>query len=224
MRFAQACQGLQNATAHLIGITQLRNFCLLAEEREISWNGRVTGIQKNVYYPLEYQFLLDRQQYSILLSDGSFFQFYYAFDEKDCLKKARLAYYPRPHPTNDSLDELMDAAEDALDRSDEEIYEHLYNWTELMEHHGKAPSNSSHVRFDFDKGTLAHAESHLQFSGVQEFRVSADFYPQPLAFVQLCESMLVGVEPLVTVRLGFERNNCLRLPRSSHLISMGCLA
>lgn len=223
MRFAQARQGVLNAVSHLSGVTQLNNFCILDGHRCISWNGRTTGIQRNVYYPLEYQFLLDRQQYSLLLSDGSFFQFFYAFDAADHLQKARLAYYPRPLSTKESPDDLFDAAEDALVRSDDQLYEHLYNWTELMEQYGKTPSNSSHVRLDFDRGVTAHAESHLQFSGVQEFRLPANFYPQPLAFIQLCESMLEGVSPLQTNNLAFEKSSCLRLAPGNQLISIGCI-
>ena len=44
-----------------------------------------------------------------------------------------LAYYPKPMSTRDTLNELIDAADDALEREDDELYEHLYNWVELLE-------------------------------------------------------------------------------------------
>lgn len=190
----------------------------------ISWVGRTPGIIKGVYYPLEYQFLLDHQQYSLLLSDGSFFQFYYSFDASKELEKACLTYYPQPMSTRDTVDELLEAAEEAFEREDEQLYEHLYNWTELLEIKQKAPSNTSHVRFDFDRKVSSHCQSHIQFSGVQELRLPADFFPQPLAFVQLCEAMLPDVDALDEKKLSFEKGNSLLLQRPSALISLGCLS
>jgi hypothetical protein len=220
MRLALAQQGLQNAIAHLSSCTQTNNTLIIAADRTISWTARDTGIIKGVYYPLEYQHLLDRHQYSLLLSDGSFFQFFYRFDQEDSLEKARLAFYPKPIPTLETVETLMDAAENALDREDEALYEHLYNWTELLDIGGKTPSNTSHIRFDFDRGANSHSQSHLQLSGVHELRVPADFYPQPLAFVQLCENLLPDIQPLEHHALGFERNNVLALNSCPELISL----
>jgi hypothetical protein len=222
MRLSLACQGLNNTQAHLAPIIQVNNIQINQGERIISWKGSTPGIIKGVYYPLEYQFLLDRHQYSLLLSDGSFFQFFYQFDNNDDLVRAKLAFYPAPVPTRDSNDEISEAAEQALDRGEEALYEHLYNWTELMEIRGKLPSNTSHVRFDFDRDVTTHSKSHLQFGGVQEFRVAASFFPQSLAFVQLCESLLAGVGPLAAAQMGFERNHPLSLVRPSSLICLDC--
>lgn len=224
MRFAKACQGLENAISHLTGVVQINNTLVLNSDRTISWVGRTPGIIKGVYYPLEYQFLLDRQQYSLLLSDGSFFQFYYSFNASKELEKACLTYYPRPMSTRDTVDELLEAAEEAFERDDEQLYEHLYNWTELLEIKQKAPSNTSHVRFDFDRNVTSHCQSHIQFSGIQELRLPADFFPQPLAFVQLCEAMLPDVDALDEKKLSFEKGNSLVLQRPSTLISLGCLS
>lgn len=224
MRFAKACIGLENAISHLTDVIQIQNTSVIKSNRTISWMGRTPGIIKGVYYPLEYQFLLDHQQYSLLLSDGSFFQFYYSFDVNDELKKACLTYYPRPISTRDTADELLEAAEEAFERDDEQLYDHLYNWTELLEIKQKSPSNTSHVRFDYDRDVTSHCQSHIQFSGVQELRLSADFFPLPLAFVQLCEAMLPGANALNEQKLNFEKKNFLVLRRPSHLISLGCLS
>ena len=67
MRLAHARQGLNNAVAYLRNEIQVKNVIASETDRTISWVGRTTGILKGVYYPLEYQFLLDRQQYSVLL-------------------------------------------------------------------------------------------------------------------------------------------------------------
>lgn len=224
MRLAHARQGLNNAVASLGNAIQVQNTVVSENNRTISWIGRTTGIVKGIYYPLEYQFLLDRQQYSVLLSDGSFFQFYYKFDLEDKLQQARLAFFPAPISTRDSIEDLLHAAEGALDREDEQLYEHLYNWIEWLEIKRRAPSNTSHIRFDFDRDVTTHCQSHIQFSGVQEFRVPADFFPQPLAFVQLCETMLPNVEAISAHQLGFERNNILEIERPSQLIALGHLA
>lgn len=224
MRLAHARQGLNNALAYLGNAIQVQNTIVSESDRTISWMGRTTGILKGVYYPLEYQFLLDRQQYSALLSDGSFFQFYYKFDLEEKLRQARLAFFPPPISTRDSIEDLFYAAEGALDREDEQLYEHLYNWIEWLEIKQRAPSNTSHIRFDFDRDVTTHCQSHIQFSGVQELRVPADFFPQPLAFVQLCETMLPNIGTISARELGFERNNILEIERPSQLIALRHLA
>ncbi len=223
MRFALAAQGVENAARYLRSITQVSNIVVAQGEQKISWSGYTPGITKGVYYPLEYQFLLDRQQYSLLLADGSFFQFFYGFDAEDALLSARLAFYPRPLRTSDTSAEILDAAEDALDRLDDGLYEHLYNWNELMELGGQHPANTSHIRFDFDRNATTHSASHVQFGAINELRLDADFFPQPLAFVQLCGSLLANFAPPLTAELGFERNNCLRLNRPDGLICLSSI-
>lgn len=224
MRLAHARQGLNNAVTYLSKAIQVQNTMVSEIDRTISWGGRTPGILKGIFYPLEYQFLLDRQQYSVLLSDGSFFQFYYLFDTEGELRQARLAFFPPPVSTRDSIEDLWDAAEGALDRDDQQLYDHLYNWTEWLEIKQRAPSNTSHIRFDFDRDVTSHCQAHIQFSGVQELRVPADFVPQPLAFVQLCETMLSGIGTIDDVQLGFERNNILSLARPNQLIALGHIA
>lgn len=221
MRFAHARQGLINAASRLKKHTQVNNIYTEEGSKTISWRGRKPGIVKGLYYPLEYQFLIDSHQYSLLLEDGSFFQFFYSFNQEDRLISARLAFYPRPVPTTDLQNELLDAAEQAMEHGNDELYEHLYNWTELMEVKGQNPSNTSHIRFDYDEKAKSHSPSHLQLSGLQELRLSANYFPQPLAFIQLCEASLPCLEPLTEAEIGFEKNHSLLLKRPSNLI---CLA
>lgn len=223
MNFALAQQGLQHALDFLAPVAQVVNTQVIADERTLSWYGRLTGIQRGIYYPLEYQFLLDRQQYSVLLRDGSFVQFYYQFNQEDRLKSARLAFYPKPIGTNDLADQILDAAEAALERDDEALYDHLYNWAEYMEERRGRPVNTSHVRFDYDDDVEAHEKSHLQFGAIQEFRVPADFYPQPLAFLELCCGIIEGVGISAAPHLAFARNNVLSLVRCTRIISLGSL-
>lgn len=207
MKYAMAAQGIQNVKEFLRPATQVDCISLQQTNRTITWNARKPGIHKNVYYPLEYQYLIDHHQYSLLLADGSFFQFYYEFTEDDCLAKARLAYYPKPISTSDSLDSLIEAADDALEREDEALYDHIFNWVELLEVKKQSPSNTSHIRFDYDNEVTAHSQSHIQFSGVQEFRVSAEFYPLPLIFVELCLPMLPIEHGIDTGALNYANRN-----------------
>lgn len=207
MNFALACQGLQHAVSYLNSLTQVDNTTTSSSAKYIGWQGRKTGIQKNVYYPIEYQYLLDTQQYSLLLSDSSFFQFYFQFDSEDCLKSSRLAYYPKPVRTSHEEDDLLSAADGALDRQDEDLYNHLFNWVELLETDIGKPANTSHIRFDYDSNVSVHSKSHLQFGAIQELRIPSNSFPLPIAFVELCLSMTAGASKIPDTHLAFASNH-----------------
>lgn len=220
MKFAHICQGIINATRILGKHTQLNNIYVDNETKSISWHGRKPGIIKGLYYPLEYQYLIDSQQYSLLLSDGSFFQFFYQYDKSENLLSARLAFYPRPLSTRDSLEEIIVAADDAAEREDDELFNHLYNWTEMMDLKNQTPSNTSHIRFDYDPKVTTHSPSHLQLSGLHDFRISANYFPQPLAFIQLCEATYSSERVIDTAGMAFERRHALLLKQPSELINL----
>ncbi|MFM8758003.1 MAG: DUF2290 domain-containing protein [Methylophilaceae bacterium] len=221
MRFAHAQQGVKNAVTALSHVIQTNNIHVDINKQTISWFNRLPGFQKDLYYPFEYQALLDKQQYSLLLADGSFLQIFYDFSGGAKLRSARLALYPQPIATRITEEELLFAAEEALDRQDEELYEHLYNWSELIELKGRLPANTSHIRFDFDSTVVAHSVAHLQLGAIQEFRVPADFFPQPLGFVQLCRSLIGGELDVPSPTLGFERKHVMRVIRPDDLMVLG---
>jgi hypothetical protein len=131
-----------------------------------------------------------------------------------------LAYYPRPIDTRDGPDELIVEAEEALNRDDDLLYQHLFNWTELLESGGGAPTNTSHIRFDYDRNVTTHAPAHLQFGGVQNFRLPANFCPLPLAFVQMCQALVSNLGEIDSAVLGFERNHALQLADHTSLIKL----
>lgn len=223
MNFAHIQQGINHALDHLSEITQISNVDIDQDTKCVTWKGRTTGIQRGVYYPFEYQYLLDHQQYSVLLSDASFFQFFYHFNDRGELKAARLAYYPRPVYTIDSQDSLTEAADAALDRDDNLLFEHLFNWVELLETASNRPANTSHIRFDFDVAVQTHSRSHLQFGGVQNFRIPSDFVPQPLAFVQLCEALISSCKTYTQAHISFAKSHSFDLERAAQIISLGTL-
>lgn len=222
MNFHQAQQGLINTKNLLKTHIQLNLSTFIETDKEITWQNRKPGILKGLYYPMEYQYLLDTQQYSYLLSDGSFFQFYYKFDSKNNLKKGRLAYYPTPLSTKESVDELLKEADNALERDDDQLYEHLFNWTEWLEIRKIHPSNTSHIRFDFDSEVKKHCKSHIQLSGVQELRIPANFFPLPLIFVQLCLSMLSTEIQLPQSSMAFEKANIHVSELKDELLHLQC--
>lgn len=138
MKLAEIQQSINYVLNSLKNNIQKNHITL--NDNAVSWENYKSGIFKNTYYPLEYQWHLDNQQYSLILTDQSFFQFYYQFDSKG-LKSARLAYYPKPISTIDTVDDHIDAAESALDMYEEELGNHLLNIVEEIESTGTYPTN-----------------------------------------------------------------------------------
>lgn len=193
---------------------------VFATQNEVSWFNYKPGIFRDVYYPLEYQWLLDNRQYSFLLCDGSFLQFYYAFD-KEGLYSARAALYPKPLSIKVSDDELLNAAESAQEMEEQELSDYLLNLVEEMEKKSLYPSNTSHVRFDFDRKVQSHSKSHIQFGGLNELRVEADFVPQPYAFIEVIGSAFQGIDfPHDAAAQAHSKNKALREVARSCLIHL----
>lgn len=220
MKFAQVQQGMSHVVKVLKPLTQINLIKECAAQRMISWKQHLPGINQGVYYPVEYQHLLDNHQYSILLTDGSFFQFYYEFGADAKLRLGKLAYYPHPCPTIGSHESLFEAAEAALDAEDTDLSEHLFNRLDLLEKGGTTITNTSHIRFDYDQGVVTHEAAHLQLGAIQDFRVPSTFYPLPVAFVELVASLLNGFGAISAQHIGHARNNCLQLDMSQRIITL----
>jgi len=196
MTLGDIAQSLNLTITALSGFIQANNVDRTPDQ--ISWTGYKTGIFKDQYYPLEYQWLLDKRQYSLLLRDSSFLQFYYEFDAKGLLK-ARAAFYPRPIPSKGTAQELGEALDLAAEMEDESLFDHLMDVVEEIEKTQATPPNTSHVRFDFDRSATSHEVSHLQFGALGKLRVPADFFPTPYAFLKLIagalENIPIGEDP-----------------------------
>lgn len=219
MRSAQAIHGLEIARSFLRPVIQVDRTLVLAEERCITWTGRVPGVVRDVYYPLEYQYLIDRGQYSFLLTDGSFLQVFYRFNDEDVLQAARLAYFPTPLRLSHRAEDLLDAAENVMDSNDP-IFDHLYNWYEAIDERRDLPLNTSHFRFDYDVRATTHAPAHLQFGAMQEVRIPASNVPLPIAYLEVLISCLGCGADMDPRSLAHARNNCLQLARPSALLSV----
>ncbi|EJR5448689.1 DUF2290 domain-containing protein [Vibrio cholerae] len=146
----------------------------------ISWANYKPGIISELSYPREYQLLLDSRQYTYLLKDNSFFQFFYNYGKKGDLIKCRLAYYPTPSFTKETAEDIVDyqsnASEWLSDILDEVAIDMLENDAKLTQ--------NSHLRFDYDSSVESHSKCHLQFGGVNNFRISAACLVLPFAFFE----------------------------------------
>lgn len=148
-------------------------------DEEISWFGYKSGVIKGVSYPREYQLLLDNGQYCFLLEDNSFFQFYFKFG-KEKLISCRMAYYPTPKIISESIDDLYDFEVGA-----NPWLRDVYSEMALeMEYNSGVLSSNSHIRFDYDSNVKSHAKSHLQFGGINDFRITSKSLVLPFAFFE----------------------------------------
>lgn len=177
------------------------NICRVSNS--ITWNDYQTGIIKNTYYPIEYQSIIDRKQYSLLFSDLSAIQFYYNFDRAGKLISARLALYPNPDLTLpvENINELQNLQYRDL------MYDHMFSIMDIMSDLEARdclfPTNTSHIRFDYDCDAKSHSTSHFQISGINDFRIDTNFILLPKTFLLLCEK-LMGIDLTSLINLNEE--------------------
>lgn len=144
----------------------------------ISWNNYKSGILKNLSYPREFQILLDHSQYSFLLKDNSFIQFYYEFNTDNKLKSCRLAYYPTPKFSDENLQDFETYSETC----NEWLSEFYYDVMMDMMQNDRSIFNNSHLRFDYDSVVSSHSKCHLQFGGINDFRLTSKYIVSPFCF------------------------------------------
>lgn len=150
----------------------------LTNPKVITWEKYRPGILSNISYPREYQLLVDGGQYSYLLKDNSFFQFYFGYDDQDQLTKCRLAYYPAPAFTKESLENIEEYRKSATDWLCDILDEVSID---MLENDAKLTQNS-HIRFDYDANVQSHSKCHLQFGGINDFRIASQKLVLPFAF------------------------------------------
>ena len=190
-------QGLQD---HIIG----NNIC--RKGNQISWNNYQSGIIKKIYYPFEYQKIIDGKQYSLLLDDLSAIQFFYDFNNESKLISARLAIYPNPELTVpvENLNDFQDLA------YRDEMHDHIFSILDIMcnleEYDCLFPTNTSHLRFDYDSTAKSHSKSHFQISSINNLRIDTNFVLLPKVFLFLCENLL-KIQSLSTLNLASEENH-----------------
>ena len=153
------------------------NYCRCGSS--ISWNRYESGIYSKLLYAKEYEELVSRRQYSFLLKDKSFFQFYYDFVGHE-INKAKLCYYP--YPIANQEDDI--ALEEYFCQSGTDILECYYFGLKELRDIGVVSTNNSHFRLDFDSKVDSHCKSHAQYSGINELRIPFNHIVDPLLFFE----------------------------------------
>lgn len=127
---------------------------------ELTWPNYVSGIDRFDSYVAYFDRLVKARQYSMRLTDGTILQLYYK-TQGSKITKARCAIAPqyRTRSNNDDSE-----AEDLAPLDETRL---------------------SHLRFDFDSGTTAHASAHIQIGALNQVRIPMDFVLRPYAFVDL---------------------------------------
>jgi hypothetical protein len=171
---------------------------------EVSWNGYETGFVSDLLYADEHARLLQKRQYSLLLYDRSFIQFYYKFDDTGELTSGRLAYYPSPIQVHgEVLEEYLERLEMTGETLIDDYYQHLH------EHFGQGGviTNSSHIRIDYDPSAEGHAICHLQLGSISQFRIGADVQMTPFTFWHWVVQQLLDADGIERFRSISDKRN-----------------
>ncbi|RSK51145.1 DUF2290 domain-containing protein [Hymenobacter rigui] len=147
------------------------------QNNEICWPSYKSGISKQVYSK-QYEDLIANRQFTFLLTDRSAVQIYYSYDNTG-LKKIRLAYYPAPKTINIEREDIDTYYGETFSEALEAHYMLLHD---LMGQ-GISVSNTTHVRFDYDRDVTSHNTNHLQIDGIQELRIPFKHIILPFHFV-----------------------------------------
>lgn len=160
----------------------------LAIDEKVSWPNYIPGVQGSLAYAAEYQRFVDQSQYSFLLRDKSFFQFYFEFKGNSIIS-AKLAYYPSPVKISGAMDQIIEVAETSGVDLLEEFYLGAENWVDR----GIDIVNTSHIRLDYDSKVTSHAPCHFQFGGINQFRIPSKELINPFIFFEwVCEN--IGID------------------------------
>jgi len=134
-----------------------------------------------------YKTIISNNDYEILLSDDSIFQFAYednylrfSFVQNPRINATKYDYLKNCFPDEDDLDELSEEEINAM--IDENEFEQFLNEQEIN-------SNLIYVRYDYDKkgyNPLLHSCSHLHIGLNENFRIPSSIILTPLEFVFFC--------------------------------------
>lgn len=147
------------------------------QNQKISWVNYHHGIDKGVAYAAVYQRLVDNKQYSFLLADSSFIQFFFEWNGNNLIK-AKLAYYPTPVKISGALEDLLESAE----YSGIDLIEELYFGAEIWLERGIDIVNTSYLRLDYDPRATSHSKCHVQIASINELRISSKYILNPFIF------------------------------------------
>jgi len=170
------------------------------------------GIPSALVYAAEYQRLIDEKQFSFLLVDKSFFQFFFRFSNGNVVS-ARLAYYPAPVKISGAMDDIAEMAE----KSGVDLLEELYFGAESWKERGIDVVNTSHLRLDYDPQVKSHSPCHIQFGGINEIRIPSVELINPFVFFEwVCKSTSTSKDALeeIAQKVYYKSSIGYHLPRS----------
>lgn len=148
----------------------------------LSWGQYQSGISKGSYLS-NYCNLVSERQYSFLMEDNSFFQFFYEWEE-GTLKNAKVAFYPNPEVVS-----FTEAEAHFISENDDDYY---IEGTEYilaeMDSKELTVTNTSHLRIDYDQEVTTHPKSHLQFGGINNIRLASETVITPFIFFDFISS------------------------------------
>lgn len=155
----------------------------------------------NLYYAREYEYLIEKQQYSFLLQDGSVIQIYYKFEEatepgkkktkkKTELTEYRLALCPYPLITLEDNSQLEGYGCESYDETLCDLYQELLKEKAMR----LKLTNTSHIRFDYDSRVESHDKSELQIGAIKNFRLPFSNIIYPFVFVDFAMKNLFRKE------------------------------
>jgi hypothetical protein len=161
---------------------------------EIGWPSYKSGISKKVY-ARQYEDLISDRQFTFLFTDGSALQIYYQYDDVS-LKKIRLAYYPVPKTVFIEPEEV----DTYYNETYNEILEAHYMLLHDLMGQGVSVSNTTHVRFDYDRDMTSHSVNHFQVDGIQELRIPFKHIITPFHFVDFLVRSMYPAEYIELVK------------------------
>lgn len=159
------------------------------QNNTISWEKYQTGIYKENYI-IEFQNLKNNFQYTFLLKDGAFFQFYYEVDSESVLKKMKLAYYPLPKETRKVNESFIEGLFDSNCEMDECLEEELIYLLDNL--NDIVFSNTSSIRIDYDANVSSHSKCEIQIAAINKFRIPLNHLISPMTFFDLICRNLYG--------------------------------
>jgi len=147
----------------------------------VSWKDYSSGISKKMY-AREFEDLKNNRQYSFLLKNNGFVQFYYDFTNNK-LNKAKLAYYPYPVMLKESPKDIENYFETTEDEILGEYYYDIYRLVEAKL--GKSVSDElmreiqdvceqNHLEFDEYQELLDLFEKKYAMTNSSHIRIDYD--------------------------------------------------
>ena len=142
------------------------NYCDVDSDNKISWKN-YKSIDYKTFYPVYYQNVIDKYQYSILFQNGDIYRFYYKFSD-DIIDEMSLQYLPCPNEFFSDISRDMQDIEDKL--TDCILKKKNY-------------IDNNYIRVEYGTAT-DHIHSHLHLGSNKTIRIPAQMVVTPNIFYE----------------------------------------